>query len=182
MADSFAGVPVKDARGQTRDLPWLRERHGDAPRVSGHGWRPVEVVETSGPMSAGVWLEDEFGDPIADYPVWVGGPWGQVPAKTDGTGRVTAPTDGSYYNRDWGATQVNFIAAQDESFRYDGIGWVHGTNHDAVNVRLRKGNSGPVTPPPVTPLPPIEPPTGDTVPVPRAVLRQLVAILQQYGG
>jgi hypothetical protein len=157
MADCFSGVPIFDHTRTRRDLTWLRSRYGDSPQFSGPGWKIERVWEQSGPMTCGMYVLDPAGSALVGFPCVIAWFGTSQNAPTRDMGWIDVPLWGGNYNPSAGAKGGMSIAAADGSFSYVGIGWPDATNHDHLNLDIRKLA---VTPPP-DPIEPGEPEIGD---------------------
>lgn len=154
MADCFQGVPIFDHTGQRRDLAWLRGRYGQSPQFTANGWEVTRVWEQSQAMTCGVMVADEGGGALLGYDCVIGWFSVSIEAETRDQGWIDVPINGGQYNASAGATGPMFIRAKDGSWSYTGIGWPYATNHDHLNLDLRRrpggqpppGGGGPVDP------------------------------------
>jgi hypothetical protein len=150
--DCFRGVAIFDHTRTRRDLGWLRARYGDSPQFESREFRIERIWEQSQAMTCGVYVLDPAGSGIVGFPVTIAWFGTSQDAVTRDQGWVDVPLWGGNYNVGAGAKGGMSIVAKDGSFSYTGIGWPDATNHDHLNLDLRR-LAAPLPPEPEPPEP-----------------------------
>jgi hypothetical protein len=96
--------------------------------------------------------------PITGLPVFIGWPGVRIETvsraemqRGELSGWVDVPIAGGEYDPTIGQRGPMYIEAADGSWRYEGIGWRVGTNHDHLCVDLVRGEAGAYQPPAPSP-------------------------------